>query len=58
MNAAALQPQIFNDGRPDFAANPFNGPIPTFDQVAATLCTVSTAANCLRRSTHELRRRG
>jgi hypothetical protein len=51
MNAAALQPQIFNDGRPDFAANPFNGPIPTFNQVAATLCTVSTAANCLRRST-------
>jgi hypothetical protein len=51
MNAAALQPQIFNDGRADFAANPFNGPTPTFDQVAATLCTVSTAANCLRRST-------
>ncbi|HVG55441.1 MAG TPA: TonB-dependent receptor [Vicinamibacterales bacterium] len=51
MNAAALQPQIFNDGRADFAANPFNGPTPTFDQVAATLCTVSSAANCLRRST-------
>lgn len=51
MNAAALQPQIFNDGRADFAANPFNGPTPTFDEVAATLCTVSTAANCLRRST-------
>jgi hypothetical protein len=51
MNAVALQPQIFNDGRPDFAANPFNGPIPTFDHVAATLCTVSTAPNCLRRST-------
>jgi hypothetical protein len=51
MNASALQPQILNDGRPDFAANPFNGPTPNFVQVAATLCTVSSAPNCLRRST-------
>lgn len=51
MNAAVLQPQILNDGRADFASNPFNGPIPTYDQIAATLCTVSSAANCLRRST-------
>ena len=50
LNANALQPQVFNDGRADFAANPFNGPIPTFAQVATTLCTVSTAPNCLRRS--------
>ena len=27
--------QIFNDGRPDFAANPFNGPVPTFDEALA-----------------------
>jgi hypothetical protein len=46
----ALHPQILNDGRPDFAANPFNGPIPTYDQVAATLCTVSRVPGCLRRS--------
>jgi hypothetical protein len=24
--------QVFNDGRPDFASNPFNGPAPTFEQ--------------------------
>ena len=46
----ALHPQILNDGRADFAANPFNGPIPTYDQVAATLCTVAPGPNCLRRS--------
>jgi len=51
MNAAVLQPQILNDGRADFASNPFNGPIPTYDQVASTLCTVSAAPNCLLRST-------
>ena len=27
--------QVNNDGRPDFASNPFNGPIPTYDQVLA-----------------------
>ena len=27
--------QVNNDGRPDFASNPFNGPIPTYDQVVA-----------------------
>jgi hypothetical protein len=58
MNAAALQPQIFNDGRADFAANPFNGPIPTFDQVAATLCTVSTGGELPAPQHDELRRRG
>jgi carboxypeptidase family protein/TonB-dependent receptor-like protein len=29
-------PQVFNDGRPDFASNPFNGPAPTFEQVVAS----------------------
>ena len=50
LTTQALHPQVLNDGRPDFGSNPFNGPIPTFDQVAATLCTVSSAPNCLRRS--------
>jgi hypothetical protein len=50
LGAYALHPQILNDGRPDFAANPFNGPIPTFDQVAKTLCTVARTPGCLRRS--------
>jgi hypothetical protein len=27
--------QVLNDGRPDFATNPFNGPIPTYDQLLA-----------------------
>jgi hypothetical protein len=50
LSAYALHPQVFNDGRADFAANPFNGPTPTFDQVAQTLCTVERTATCLRRS--------
>lgn len=50
LGAGALHPQILNDGRADFAANPFNGPVPTFDEVAATLCTVNPAPGCLRRS--------
>jgi hypothetical protein len=50
LGAYALHPQILNDGRPDFAANPFNGPIPTFDEVAATLCSVAPSPTCLRRS--------
>jgi hypothetical protein len=28
--------QVLNDGRPDFATNPFNGPAPTFEQVLAS----------------------
>ena len=31
-----LRVQVFNDGRPDFAANPFNGPIPGYDQALAS----------------------
>ena len=50
LSVQAVHPQVLNDGRADFAANPFNGPIPTFQQALATLCTVSSAANCLRRS--------
>jgi hypothetical protein len=30
--------EFFNDGRPDFASNPFNGPPPTYDQALARLC--------------------
>jgi hypothetical protein len=28
-------PTTLNDGRPDFASNPYNGPVPTFDEVIA-----------------------
>jgi len=39
-----------NDGRADFAANPFNGPVPTFEQVLATACDITgILPNCLRR---------
>jgi hypothetical protein len=50
LTSQAVHPQVLNDGRPDFASNPFNGPVPTYGQVLQTLCTVSSAANCLRRS--------
>ena len=35
---------IANDGRPDFAANPFNGPLPTFAQALQRFCDVNTVA--------------
>ncbi len=39
-----------NDGRADFAANPFNGPVPTFEEVLATACdTTGIKPGCLRR---------
>ena len=31
--AKVFSVEVLNDGRPDFAANPFNGPAPTFDEV-------------------------
>jgi hypothetical protein len=54
LSVQALHPQVLNDGRPDFAANPFNGPNPTFAQVEATLCTAVTTPTCLRRSINTL----
>jgi len=54
LSVNALHPQVLNDGRADFAANPFNGPIPTFEQVAATLCTVNNVPGCLRRSVNTM----
>jgi TonB-dependent receptor-like protein len=46
---------VLYDGRADFASNPFNGPVPTFEQVEQSLCTVSTASNCIRRSINNMR---
>jgi hypothetical protein len=44
-------PQVLNDGRPDFAVNPFNGPTPTYEQLLATACDVTAnRPGCLRRS--------
>src|SRR5688572_24301428 len=39
-----------NDGRADFAADPFNGPVPSFEEVLATACDVTgIRPGCLRR---------
>ena len=44
-------PQVLNDGRPDFAANPFDGPKPTYEQVLANSCDkTNNRAGCFRRS--------
>ncbi len=34
-------PQVLNDGRADFAVNPFNGPKPTYEQVLANSCDLT-----------------
>ena len=41
-----------SDGRADFAANPFNGPVPTYAQALANVCTPSnpTRPGCILRS--------
>jgi len=36
--------EVANDGRADFAANPFNGPAPTFEQAKATACSAPEQA--------------
>ena len=41
--------EVRNDGRADFAANPFNGPVPTYDAVIARACDVTLVPGCLRR---------
>ena len=35
--------------RPDFAANPFNGPLPTYDQALQRFCYVNSVPGCLLR---------
>jgi len=47
--------QINNDGRANFAADPFNGrPLPTLDEANQQFCHVRNVAGCLRRSMQEL----
>jgi len=42
---------VVNDGRPDFAVNPFNGPAPTYEQVLANACDMNgNRPGCLQRS--------
>jgi Carboxypeptidase regulatory-like domain/TonB dependent receptor-like, beta-barrel len=45
-----VHPELLNDGRPDFAANPFNGPIPTFEEIERTLCSTRQEPGCFRRT--------
>jgi hypothetical protein len=40
--------EVINDGRPNFTANPFNGPLPTFDQAVARFCSTADVPGCLR----------
>ena len=40
---------VTNDGRPDFASNPYNGPAPTYESLLAKLCTPALVPGCLRR---------
>ncbi len=41
--------EFLNDGRPDFASNPFNGPLPTFEQALAGACDKNLRPGCYRR---------
>jgi hypothetical protein len=45
---------ITNDGRADFAANPFNGPTPTLEQASERFCDVRNVPGCLIRDLQEL----
>jgi hypothetical protein len=49
-NVQQITPQILNDGRPDFASNPFNGPAPNFEEAERLLCTTNRVPGCLRRN--------
>jgi hypothetical protein len=49
-NVQQITPQILNDGRPDFASNPFNGPAPNFEVASQRLCTANNVPGCLRRN--------
>ena len=51
VNAAVVG--VLNDGRPDFAANPFNGPWPTREQLERQFCSTARTPTCVRRDTGE-----
>jgi hypothetical protein len=41
------------NSRPDFAANPFNGPLPTYEQALQRFCYVNNVPGCLLRDLQE-----
>ena len=45
--------QVNNDGRADFSANPFNGPLPTYAQALQRFCNVNNVPGCLLRDLQE-----
>ena len=51
LTAQTVTPTIFNDGRADFASNPFNGPTPTYAQVFANVCTPAMVTGCFVQTT-------
>jgi hypothetical protein len=44
-----IHPEKLNNGRPDFAANPFNGPVPTYEDALRATCSVAPGPSCVRR---------
>jgi hypothetical protein len=42
--------EVQNDFRANFAADPFNGPRPTYEQALARSCDVNSVTGCLRRT--------
>ena len=54
-NSLASIIQVNNDGRANFAADPFNGrPVPTFAEAQVRFCHVNRAPGCLQSSLTEL----
>jgi hypothetical protein len=51
LTAQTVTPTIFNDGRANFASNPFNGTTPTYAQIMANVCTPAMLAGCFVQST-------
>jgi hypothetical protein len=45
--------RVNNDGRPDFASNPFNGPLPTYQEALLRFCNVNLRPGCLLRDLQE-----
>jgi Carboxypeptidase regulatory-like domain/TonB dependent receptor-like, beta-barrel len=46
--SAQISAENPNDGRPDFASNPYNGPKPTYEALLPRLCTTANVPGCLR----------
>ena len=43
-------PEVNYDRRADFAINPFNGPTPSYQEIAQRQCPVNPAPNCVRQN--------